>query len=153
MKTIYSAVIARLKTKVKALRWIDLDTGQLEKVPALNPELDRQALAFPCALVGIAIARASDITPFAQDCAARVTVRLAFNQEMRTNAGAPASSAPAALKPYDVIADAYAALQGWGTGQFTPLSRISQQKENSRNGLFIYQIVFSTDFEDDTAEL
>lgn len=151
MKTIYSAVIKRLKTKVKALKWIDLDTGQLEKIPALNPELDRQALAFPCALVGINITGAEDITELDQDCRARVVVRLAFNQEMRTNAAAPPSVAPAALKPYDIIADTFAALQGWSTDNFDPLSRISQQKENSRNGLFIYQIVFKTEFEDQTA--
>jgi hypothetical protein len=151
MKTIYSAVMARLKTKVKPLRWIDLDTGQLERAPVLKPELERQALAFPCALVGINIPRSENITDTEQDCEARVIVRLAFNQEMRTNAAAPASVAPAALKPYDIIADVYAALQGWGTPNFDPLSRVSQQKENSRNGLFIYRIEFKTEFEDQTA--
>lgn len=151
MKTIYSAVIERLKSKVKSLKWIDLDTGQLERAPVLNSELERSPLAFPCVLVGINIPHAEDITDTDQDCEARVVVRLAFNQEMRTNAAAPASVAPAALKPYDIIADTYAALQGWGTTNFDPLSRISQQKENSRNGLFIYRIEFKTEFEDQTA--
>ncbi|HBX44465.1 MAG TPA: hypothetical protein DEG28_01030 [Porphyromonadaceae bacterium] len=151
MKTVYTAIMARLKKEVKELRWIDLDTGQLERVSALNQNIDRPAIAFPCALIVISIPGAEDITDFDQDCDARITVRLAFNQEMRTSADAPPAVAPAALKPYDIIADTYAALQGWSTPDFEPLSRMSQQKENSRNGLFIYQIVFRTAFEDQTA--
>jgi len=151
MKTVYSAVMERLKEKVKSLRLIDLDTGQLERVPVLKPELDRAPLAFPCALIGINIPRSEDITDTDQDCDARVVVRLAFNQEMRTSSAAPASVASVALKPYDIIADTYAALQGWGTENFDPLSRVSQGKENSRNGLFIYKIEFRTEFEDQTA--
>lgn len=151
MKTIYSAVIERLKSKVKSLKWIDLDTGQLERAPVLKPELERAPLSFPCALVVINISRAENITDTDQDCEARIVVRLAFNQEMRSSAAAPSHIAPVALKPYDIIADVYAALQGWGTANFDPLSRISQQKENSRNGLFIYRIEFETEFEDQTS--
>lgn len=151
MKTVYSAVITRLKAKVKALRWIDLDTGQLERSPALNPEVERAPMAFPCALVGIAIYNAKDITTDDQDCEARITIRLAFNHEMRTGADTLSPVRTVSLKPYDVIADVYAALQGWGTENFNPLSRMSQQKENSRNGLFIYRVEFMTEFEDRTA--
>lgn len=151
MKTVYSAVMERLKSKVKSLKWIDLDTGQLERSSVFKSELDRAPLAFPCALIGINIPRSVDITDTDQNCDGRVVVRLAFSQEMRTNSVAPASVAPLALKPYDVIADTYSALQGWGTENFDPLSRVSQGKENSRNGLFIYRIEFTTEFEDQTA--
>ena len=146
MKTVYSAVMERIKSEVKPLKWIDLDTGQLERAPVLKPELERTPLAFPCALIGIDIPRTKDVTDTDQDCDVRIIVRLAFNQEMRTNSAAPASVVPAALKPYDIIADTYAALQGWGTESFNPLSRVNQSKENSRNGLFIYRIEFRTEF-------
>lgn len=146
MKTIYIAVMERLKTKVTSLKWIDLDTGQLESAG------DRPAVAFPCALLTIEIPRADDITDLDQDCEARITVRLAFNQEMRTNSAAPVRVIDAAMNPYDVIASAYAALQGWGNASFEPLSRTSQGKENSRTGLFVYRMVFKTRFEDQTAE-
>lgn len=151
MKTVYTAVTARLKSKVKALRWIDLDTGQLERSPAIATETGRPALAYPCALVGITITRAEDITDSAQECEARIIIRLAFNSEMRTGAAAPASAAATSLKPYDIIADVYAVLQGWGTGNFDPLSRVSQQKESNSNGQFVYRIEFMTSFEDHTA--
>lgn len=146
MKTVYTAVMDRLKTQVPALRWIDLDTGQLD-----TAEADRPAVAFPCALVAISITRSSDITDLIQDCEARVTVRLAFNQPMRTNSVAPSKVIETAMNPYDTIADVYAALQGWGNASFDPLTRISQDKENSRSGLFVYRLEFRTTYEDQTA--
>ncbi len=145
MKTVYLAVMERLKTKVTALKWIDLDTGQLEATD------ERPAVAFPCALFTIAIPKASDITDMDQECEARITVRFAFNQEMRTDSTAPKRVVESAMNPYDIIASAYAALQGWGNASFEPLSRTSQGKENSR-GLFVYRMEFKTRFEDQTAE-
>lgn len=148
MKTVYTAVMGRLKT-INALRWIDLDTGQLE---AGGGETDRPAVAFPCALISIEIPRSTDITDRSQDCEARITIRLAFDQQMRTNSAAPEKVIETAMNPYDTIADVYGALQGWSGNEFDPLSRISQGKENGRGGLFIYRIVFRTTFEDQTAE-
>lgn len=147
MKTVYTAVMERLKT-INALRWIDLDTGQLE---AGGGETDRPAVAFPCALITIAIPRSTDITDLSQDCDARIIVRLAFDQQMRTNSAAPANVIESAMNPYDTIADVYGILQGWGDNAFDPLSRISQGKENSRAGMFVYRIEFRTTFEDQTA--
>jgi hypothetical protein len=86
-----------------------------------------------------------------QDCDARITVRLAFDQQMRTNAAVSAQVIETALTPYGIISDVYAALQGYGTVNFDPLSRTRQSRENSRSGLFVYQIEFRTTFEDQTA--
>lgn len=146
MKTVYLAVIERLKLKVPALKWIDLDTGQLEIA-----ESDRPAVAFPCALIAIAIPRANDITDMHQECETRISIRLAFDHQMRTNSAASLSVIESALNPYDIIAEVYAALQGWGNASFEPLSRLSQAKENNRNGMFIYRMEFRTMFEDQTA--
>lgn len=150
MKTVYTAIMERLKTRVPALKWIDLDTGQLETG---SGEIDRPAVAFPCALVTIGVTRSSDITDLIQDCEASIVIRIAFDQQMRTNAAAPAQAINAGLTPYAIIADVYSALQGYGTVNFDPLSRISQGKENGMNGLFIYRIEFRTTFEDQTASL
>lgn len=145
MKTIYTALMARLKDKVPALRWIDLDTGQLETN-------DRSPVAFPCALISIAIASATDITDTTQECSARIKVRLAFNQPAKTDSAAPANILEKSLNPYDLIADTYAALQGYYTDHFDSLSRTRQDRENNRNGLFVYSIEFSTTFVDETAD-
>ena len=145
MKTIYTAIIAQLKKKVPAIRWIDFDTGQLDSTT-------RPSAAFPCALLTIFVDAANSITDYTQDCRGRVRVRLAFDQQMKTDSETPPKHLEKALEPYDVIADVYAALQGFGTEHFDTLSRTRQGKENSRNGLFVYFIEFSVAFEDETAD-
>jgi hypothetical protein len=146
MKTIYTAVMARLKDKVPALRWIDLDTGQLEAG-------DRPPVAFPCALISISIASARDVTDTIQECSARVRVRMAFDQPAKTDSATPAAVLQQSLNPYDVIADVYAALQGFYTANFDSLSRARQDRETSRNGLFVYSLEFITTFTDETATI
>ena len=144
MKTIYTAILARLQEKVSALKWIDLDTGQLS--------VAQPPVAFPCALVGIKLPKCKSITDTLQDCDARITIRLAFDTQMRTSAATPEDARNSSLAVYDTIADVYAALQGWGTANFNTLDRITQGDEPTKNGLFIYKIEFSTTFEDATAE-
>lgn len=143
MKTIYSDIITRLKAKVPELRWIDLDYGQLE-----SPE--RPAVAFPSALITIDIPQADDITDNIQDCVANITIRLAFDNPGRTAAATPTKELNRALTPYDTAGNVYAALQGWHTAHFDPLSRRSQRKENNRYGLFVYSLQFQTRFFDET---
>lgn len=146
MKQIYSAVMARLKEKVPALKWIDWDTAQLET------QEERPAVRFPCALISIGITSARDIVDTSQYCEASVGVRLAFDAMERTNSEVAQDIREKALQPYDVVSDVYAALQGFETENFHSLSRVSQAKEKSLKGLFIYRITFKTDFEDNTAE-
>jgi len=145
MKTIYNAIIPRLQEKVPALKWIDLDTGQLDTA-------ERPAVMLPCALIGIAVTRARSITDTLQDCTATVSITLAFDTLERTSANAPETARNASLLVYDTIADVYAALQGYGTANFDSLNRTRQQKENNRHNLFKYRMDFSVQFEDATAE-
>lgn len=145
MKTIYNDIIAKLKKEVNTIKWVDFDTGQLEST-------DRPAVAFPCALITISITGAKDITDHLQDCNGRLRVRLAFDQQMRTEATASDTVRETSLQPYNVIAGVYSALQGFGTSNFNPLTRVRQDKENSRHGLFIYYIEFNFEFEDQSAE-
>ncbi|HHU96845.1 MAG: hypothetical protein QM237_10845 [Bacteroidota bacterium] len=145
MKTIYNAITARLKEKVPAIRWIDFDKGQLDS-------MDRPAVAFPCALLTISVSNARNITDHVQECTGRVRVRLAFDRQMKTDAATPPEHLEKALEPYDVIADVYAALQGFGTANFDPLVRARQDAEKRSDGLFVYFIEFSVIFEDETAE-
>ena len=144
MKTIYTAVMERLKSQIPALKWIDLDRGQLSQ--------PKPPVAFPCALVGIKLPKCKSVTDSIQDCEARITVRLAFDTNMRTAGATPEAARSASLAVYDTIADVYAALQGYGTNNFDSLDRVSQGDEPTKNGLFIYKIEFSTTFEDETAD-
>lgn len=151
MKTIYKAVLEQLKPLLNdgRLRWADWDKGQLKRKDATG----RYAVAFPCALIRIGITNTMDVTDTIQNCKSTVTVTLAFDTLglARTAANASDDVREKGLEPYDVIADVYAALQGFETENFNPLSR-KTQGELTHNDLFVYQITFGCDFEDDTAE-
>lgn len=145
MKTIYLAVMAQIKAEVPQIKWIDLDTGQLDSQA-------RPAVAFPCALVGISITPKANLTDTIQDCRATITVRLAMDNKGNTSGITPDVEIEKSLAVYDTIADVYKALQGFSTDNFDSLTRIKQGREKSRHGLFQYRFDFSTEFEDDTAE-
>ena len=147
MKTIYTAVMERLKEKVKELKWIDLDEGQLEYYD------ERPSVGFPCVLVDIAPGKCEDIYSGVQLCEASVIVRIAQNIPVRrTNSVASGSVRGTALERYDLIDKVYKVLQGFGTEEFNPLSRTKQYKETRGDGLFVYRIEFGTEFKDLTAE-
>lgn len=139
----------REKLAKASLYWFDWDKGQLKKKDATG----RYAVAFPCGLIRIGIKETTDITDTIQDCKSAITITLAFDTLglARTAANAPEDVREKGLEPYDVIADVYSLLQGFETDNFNPLSRISQG-EVTHNDLFVYQIVFSCHFEDNTAE-
>lgn len=145
MKTIYNAVLQRIEEKVPAIKWIDLDCGQLETN-------ERPPVAFPCALVGIAITEANSITDTLQECKARISIRLAFDHIGRTANNTPTIEREKSLQIYDVIAEVYKALQGFYTPHFDSLHRTRQDKEKSRHGYFQYRIDFVCEFEDMTGE-
>jgi hypothetical protein len=143
MKTIYLAIMEQLES-LSALKWIDLDTGQLAT--------PKPSVSFPCALVGIKLPKSKSLTDTIQDCDARITVKLGFDNKVRTAAKTPEVARTASLAVYDIIADVYKILQGFRTENFDNLNRVSQGDEPTKNGLFVYKIEFSTAFEDRTAE-
>lgn len=145
MKTIYTAILSRLQAKVPALKWIDMNIGQLDGS-------ERPPVALPCALVSIRITRARSVTDTLQDCEAAVTITLGFDVPERTSGGAPEVVRNAGLGVYDLVADVYGALQGYGTVNFDSLSRTGQGEGSVKNGVFRYPITFSVQFEDATAE-
>lgn len=151
MKTIYNALVGKLLPFLQnnTLRWMDWDKGQLKK----KNDTGRYPVAYPCALVRIAIPKAEDVTDTIQDCVGTITITLAFDPlgMGRTAANAPEEVREQGLEPYDVIADVYKLLQGFGTDEFSPLSRKSAG-ELTHPDLFVYQIVFNTEFVDNTAE-
>lgn len=147
MKTIYNAILLQLKTTVPEIKWIDYDRWQLDN------QNQRPALAFPCALIGIKFTDCKDVTDTTQSCKATITVRLAFDtMNTNTNAAVTNEQRATALEPLDIIADVYKNLQAFETNNFNALSRKSQGDEKRSDGLFVYQIVFSCEFNDETAE-
>ncbi|MDN4753637.1 hypothetical protein QYZ87_10925 [Porphyromonadaceae bacterium W3.11] len=141
MKAIYTALLGQLQT-ITQLKYIDMDTGQLEVGFA---ETKRPPIAYPAALITISVNRQQDITEVSQLCNARVTVRIADDTAMRT--AAHQSQRSRSLQIYDLVEEVRECLQGYtGEETFSPLSRISQERERQSNGLFVYRIDFETTF-------
>ena len=142
MKTIYISVMERLKEEIPSLRWIDLDTGQLE-----NAAGERPPVAFPAALIGVALPRCNTIYGQVQHCNATVTVRIAQNPPAsRTAAAVPDAIRENALQRYALPERVHTALQGFGTQQFNELSRTRQKYERRTDGLLVCEIEYETEF-------
>lgn len=147
MKVIYSAVMEQLKTELPELKWIDLDEGQLENYT------ERPTITYPSVLIGISLPRCEDYYGKVQTCDATVIIRVIQSiPTRRTNSVATEQVRETALERYDLVDEVFAALQGFDTTEFSPLSRTRQNKETRQDGLFVYRIEFTTTFRDMTAE-
>lgn len=141
MKTIYRAIKKRLEETVPSLREVSLDTGQLS---VSWGETGRPPVALPACLITVDIVRAEDVTSYVQQCRARVTLTLVTDL-------VPAGSEE---EPYEQAVEIYRALQGWGTEDFAPLTRLSAMRERRSDArrLFTHRTVMETTFIDESAE-
>jgi len=143
MEQIYNAILARLQETVPEIKWIDLDTGQLEYYT------DRPSVAFPCVLIDIELTQCKDLYEDVQLCNATIGIRVVQNpQTSRTNSAADKTVRKSELERYVLVENVYRALQSWESGIFNPLSRTSQKKENRKDGYFVCRINFATMFKD-----
>ena len=147
MKELYLFILARLKAMVPELKEIDFDMGQLDVLD----ENQRPIVLFPCALLDISFPSAEDESSLIQQVNAQVNVKLAFRVQYKTNSLAPASQQTSALSIFNIVDKSYKALQGYEDDSFGPLSRIQQSPDNNYPGIKIINLLFSTDFEDITA--
>lgn len=146
MKTIYNALIKHLRSKVPALKWIDLNTGQLD-VPFTDNK--RPPVAYPCLLIDISIDRTTPITDTLQECQATITLTIADDTPTRTSRNTKPTTS---LGQYELVADIYTALQGYmgEANNFAPLNRTRQERLRSSAGLFLYRQSYTTTFLDIT---
>lgn len=144
MKTIYTKLLELLAT-VPAIRWVDLDKGQLEFYQS------RPAVAFPCALIKVEITRTQNMGANIQQCDGRGVIRLAFDYTGETNAATLAATRNESLMYFDVLQDVYLAVQGknGGNGFF---NREAVTEENRADGLKVMVIPFTTSWIDKTAK-
>jgi hypothetical protein len=140
-KEIYIALCDRLTLLVPALKWIDFDYGQIDS------QAERPPVAFPACLIDVAYQTCSDQAGTDQLVKANITLRLAFDRTGETYHKSPVRSA--ALAVLNVLATVHAAMQGWNSaGAFAPLSRVSAQRERRRDGLQVFRVTYTTDFEE-----
>lgn len=136
---VYTAIADRLKDEVSALRWIDMDTGQLDV------QAERPAVAFPACLIDVNYPVCVDLGQTIQNVDCQVVLRVAFNFTGQTSHVAPGRT-DALNSMFSVLAAIHAALQGWGSEALTNFSRVSATAEKRRDGLKVYRLVYNTGF-------
>lgn len=139
MKTILKEVTGQLRKECPFLKTIEADLGQLESGYG---ESRRPPVVYPAVLLSVSVDRTTDITEKLQECAGTLTVRYATDRVGETG--------EKSLLPYNEASDIYAALQGYSTEHFSPLSRRSGSPD-ARKGLFAYRWSFALAFVDETA--
>lgn len=144
MRTIYEAIANKLKENSE-IKWIDIDTGQLEQLSSNG----RPPVAYPCVLISINIESTESIHSTLQACNARITLRYASDLQIRTEISTSDEPLQRSLAIYDRLSEIYSALQGFDAGgKFDPLNRLRQSREQRQDGLFVYRMEFETSFED-----
>ena len=144
MEKIFLQVSQRLQSQVSEMRMIDFNYGQLE---ILDQDMV-PAVVMPCTLIDINLARCEDIGNQEQNVEARITLKLVFRMPYSTDNLAGAQRRDKALALMYVVRRVYKALQGWGSDDFSTLSRVRQASNNRYPGLKIVEMEFSTTFID-----
>lgn len=140
-KQIFIDICDRIESEVPELRWIDLDTGDIDI------QTERPAVAFPACLIDINYPSCEDQADNEQLVRANIIIRLAFQPQGATNNKSPVRAY--VLEIFDMVEKVHAALQGWhNTGAFSTLSRISAFGERRRDGLKVYRLQYQTTFID-----
>ncbi|OQB81401.1 MAG: hypothetical protein BWX87_00666 [Bacteroidetes bacterium ADurb.Bin123] len=141
-KEVIILISNRLKSQVPAIKWIDIDTGQLDILTQRPP------VAFPACLVDLTYPQCDDTGEHIQIVTANVILRLAFDFTGATNSASPVRET--SLGFLDVIEAVHEALQGWSNSALSSFSRINAQPERRKDGLKVYRITYQTAFSETT---
>lgn len=143
MKELFNTIVERLKSEVDGLSFIDFDLGQLD---VLYDNV-RPVVNFPCCLIDIEYS-CEDNDLSGQLITARVTLKLAFEQQLPTDSAASQPRRNAALKVFDTIQQVHEAVQGYSTDQFSAFSRKSLTPDRRFAGIRVFDIVYETTFQE-----
>ena len=144
MEQIYLKVSQQIQSQVSEIRMIDRNYGQLE---VLDQDMI-PAVIMPCALIDINYTKCEDMGEGEQQVEARIVVRLAFRMPFPTDNLSPAQKRAKAIELMQVVRKVYKALQGWGTVEFSTLSRSRQTTNNRYPGVKVIDMEFTTTFID-----
>jgi len=142
MEQLYLKIEELLK-EIKSIRYIDLDTGQLQEE---NPPI-----SYPCALIQIDIPSCEDIETRTQQVQAYFKVQIVTKTIGETNSLVPKKVREKSLEWLRLQDEVYKKLQGYSDENFYSFSRKSGRNENLRKGLRIFALQFETSWHDYTA--
>ncbi|NJB36378.1 hypothetical protein [Croceivirga sp. JEA036] len=146
MKQLFKDITERLDG-IAELNWVDEEKGQMNYTGAY----DRPPLVFPAALVTLSIPGTQGLNDKKQIAQLQLAITLCFDFSGNTNSKTPTVERDKSLAYYDVVDAVYKALQGWSSGRFNPLDRISFRPIPRPDGYKTVQLVFASGFKDHTA--
>ena len=146
---LYKEVRAQLKTQVTAVKWIDLDSGQLD-----SPEKN-YPFPFPATFIDFENIDWADAGERMQDGVVMMTVRVACRIYEQTHSDVAVNEYDAftkAMTALAILTTIHAKLQGFSDGAtFNRFTRISTQTEKRDDGLKVYMLKYSCQARDKSA--
>ena len=139
MKKFYIAICDLLR-QIEAIKWIDMDSGQLDAADS------SKALKYPCALIKYTgVPTNVDELGEMQDEAITFDIRLAFDATgSRTNAAATETALDRSLAFIDIAESVYTAIQGQAIDDLDRAECVYRGQEPPKNGLNIIKMTFKT---------
>jgi len=148
---IYLSIMARIKTKVPAVRYVNQDLGQLENY---NPSTGRPAVSFPCVLIDFDDFNADDLTHNIQELEGDISLRIALDTWSSASSLNDATTKAKALAYYDIEHEVYKALHGYCPGNADTcgyLTRTATSTEKREDPIRVRTIRFKLRFKDNSA--
>lgn len=144
---LFLAIQAKLAT-IPAIRHIDHEYGQLEDY---NNKDGRPPVSFPCVLIDIDQATASNTSDNSQLVECSIILRIADAPHSATGQSTPASYKEKALNFYELEDTIHRALQGWEPGDdYNALIRSNVNTERREDYIRVRQVRYTTGFDDYT---
>lgn len=149
---LFVALQARIQEQVPEIRWVDLDTGQLESYDI------RPAVAWPCVLIDFPASQFTNESQLVQWGDVNIELRLGFPEFSQSSNTAPVAVKEKALKFFELESKLYKALQGWAASDqegetiSQPLIRLQVATEKREDAIRVRSMVFTTAFQDASAQ-
>lgn len=145
---LYLAILDRLESQVKALKYIEQNFGQLQGYS------NRPAVAFPCALIDFGKFDFDEIGNLYQIAEGYVIINLGFALYNSSSNITPAEFRKEPLMHYEIEWQIHKALHGWSPGaEFGKLTRTSVTSVNTPMAVRTRPIVFKLSFEDYSVDM
>jgi hypothetical protein len=138
---LFNALVAKLQ-QLPALKWIDLDKGQIDQYELRPP------ISYPAVLIGIQYPRTESIGAKKQQVDALINLRLVVDYAGPTSHLSPAEARAESLQYLQLAEEVFALLQGYGSDRFNKLDRRNMREERRPDGLKVVNISFATSFVD-----
>lgn len=139
--TLYAAILEKIKDDVTAVKWIDLDSGQLD-----NPERN-YPFAFPAVFIDFPEITWSDLGERRQDGDVQINVRVAMriiNQTHGNTQDTAYDTFTQAMNALKLLNTIHSKLHGFSDGtNFGRLIRLATSTERRDDGLKVFNMIYS----------